>query len=222
MTNPRDRDTSVPGEDSVPGEIQAGPSPVGTVVPAALLARRYHGSLDTVTDSERRALRPIGASLRDVATRTGALLADLVTQPGVRIFQGVRSTGADLPRTPHTVCAGRRVILVESVSWPPGRYAAATTGRIHCDGVYIGQSTSQLSTAIGYWRAVLPRTHEVSAIVVVHPTTPGPLTLPVMTTRDITWVPADGVVNALWHCLPRRRTASRYALAALVAATESG
>ncbi|HET9894561.1 MAG TPA: hypothetical protein VFQ44_06460 [Streptosporangiaceae bacterium] len=35
---------------------------------------RSHGNLDSVTDSERRALRSIGTTAREVAVRTGDLL----------------------------------------------------------------------------------------------------------------------------------------------------
>src|SRR5262249_50744991 len=51
---------------------------LGIVVPPTLLAHRYHGRLNVITDSERRALRPIGNTAYQVAARTGMLLADLV------------------------------------------------------------------------------------------------------------------------------------------------
>ena len=69
------------------------------------------------------------------------MLGELPAGPGVRIFQGVRPAAAeDLPRIPHAISAGRRLILIESVAWPPGRYQARADDRIHCDGTYIGQS----------------------------------------------------------------------------------
>src|SRR6516162_8910334 len=90
--------------------------------PATALPGRCHGSLDVITDSERRGLRPIGTTAREVAARTGALLNDLLALPGVRIFQGVRPDAApDMPRIPHAVSAGRQLILIESVAWPPGQ-----------------------------------------------------------------------------------------------------
>jgi hypothetical protein len=193
---------------------------VRMVVPAALLARRYHGSLDTITDSERRALRPIGATAHEVAARTGALLDELATVPSVRIFQGIRPAGADIPPIPHAVSAGRRLVLVESVAWPPGRYAAATTGRIHCDGVYIGQSARPLIAAVRHWQQILPCRHQVSAVIVVHQTTAGELALPAETTRDLAWIRAeDAVHNIRARLLNGGQTVSRNAVAALVAAT---
>src|SRR5215470_11068945 len=95
----------------------------------------------------------------------GALLTDLFALPGVRIFQGVRPAAADLPRIPHVISAGHRLVLVESVAWPPGRYAATAAGQIHCDGVYTGQSVLPLLTAVRHWRQALPRGHRVSALV---------------------------------------------------------
>src|SRR5258708_6186569 len=84
-----------------------------------LLARLSHGSLDAITDSEHRPLRPIGATAREVAARTTDLLTELLTLPGVRIFQGVRHAVAGVPCIGHAVNSGCRLVLVESVAWPP-------------------------------------------------------------------------------------------------------
>jgi hypothetical protein len=189
--------------------------------PATARPGRCHGSLDVITDSERRGLRSIGTTAREVATRTGALLNDLLALPGVRIFQGVRPDAAqDMPRIPHAVSAGRQLILVESVAWPPGQYAARAAGRIHCDGTYIGQSVRPLINAVRHWRQTLPRGHRVSALVVVYPTTAGHLTLPAPATRDLAWTSADDAVRAIHARLPRGQPAvSMKAVAALFAAT---
>src|SRR5215468_5971972 len=120
--------------------VAAWPSPpdgrrVRPVVLAPLLAHRCHGSLAPISDSERRALRPIGATAYEVAALTGMILSELLVHPGVRIFQGVRAiTNAGEPCIPHVVNVGRRLVLIESVAWPPGRYDTTATGRIHCDG----------------------------------------------------------------------------------------
>lgn len=191
------------------------------VSPAAALPGRCHGSLDAITDSERRALRPIGTTAYETAVRTGVLLADLLTLPGVRIFQGVRQGAAqDMPRIPHAISAGRWLILVESVAWPPGQYAARAAGRIHCDGIYIGQSVRPLVNAIRYWRETLPHGHRVNALVVVHPTAEGDLRLPAPTVRNLAWTHADVAVRDIRAYLPGSRPAvSMRAVAALVAAT---
>jgi hypothetical protein len=192
------------------------------VVPAPLLARRCHGSLAPISDSERRALRPIGATAYEVAALTGVLLSELFVHPCVRIFQGVRlPTNGDEPCIPHVVNAGRRLVLIESVAWPPGRYNATATGRIHCDGTYIGQSAAPLMAAVRHWRRVLPRSHHVSALVVVHSSDAGSRpTLPA-TTPDLAWASAADVVRYVRTRLPHgRQKVSRKALVALVAATQ--
>src|SRR5215471_8434070 len=101
-----------------------------SITPGSALEQRYFGDLNAITDSEQRPLRPIGSTAREVAARTGVLLTD----PG-------------LPLVPHVISAGRRLVLVESVAWPPGRYETSADGRILCDGVYIGQSVQALRTA---------------------------------------------------------------------------
>src|SRR5690242_4417228 len=125
-----------------------------TARPATAAPGRWYGSLDTVTDSERRGLRPIGMTAREVAAGTGVLLRAV---PGVLVFQGVRPAAGELPRIPHAISAGRRLILVESVAWPAGRYRQRADGRIHCDGMYTGQSVLPLVSAVRYWQATLPR-----------------------------------------------------------------
>jgi hypothetical protein len=195
---------------------------VRTTVPAALLARRYHGSLAGVTDSERRPLRPIGTTAYDVAVRTGALLAELVAIPSVRIFHGVRPVGAALPVTPHVLCAGRRLLLIESVAWPPGRYETTPSGRVLCDGIYIGQSVRALLAAVRHWRATLSKAHRVSAMVVVHPAADGALALPAGVPGDLTWVLADEAIHDLRRRIAGgrgRQAVRRNTVAALLAAT---
>jgi hypothetical protein len=183
-------------------------------------ARRWHGSLDTITDSERRGLRPIETTAREVAARTGVLLGELPAGPGVCIFQGVRPAAAeDLPRIPHAISAGRQLILVESVAWPPGRYDQEADGRIHCDGTYIGQSVLPLVNAVRYWRDALPRGHRVGALVVVYPTAEGDLALPVTVAEELAWTRACDAVGTLRARLPRGRPASARAVEVLVAAT---
>lgn len=191
-------------------------------LPPELLSRRCHGSLDAITDSERRALRPIGTTAQEVAARTGVLLAELLVLPSVRIFQGIRQVDScGEPRIAHAISAGRRVVLIESVAWPPGRYSAMATGRIHCDGAYIGQSIRPLVAAVAAWRRALRRDHEVSALVVVYPAAEGELTLPAGSEPDVAWASAADAVEGIRARLPRPPEAvSVRAIAALVAATE--
>src|SRR5206468_1223646 len=93
-------------------------------------------------------------------------------------------------------------------------------GRIHCDGMYIGQSALPLVSAVRYWQATMPRDHRVSALVVVHPSEEGTLVLPDAVTGEVAWTQARDTVRAVRTRLPRGRpSASARAVAALVAAT---
>jgi hypothetical protein len=193
---------------------------IRAVVPPPLLEQRYHGSLEGITDSERRSLRPIAASAYEVATRTGELLAGVVAIPGVRIFRGVRLAGADLPPIPHAISAGRQLVFVESVAWPSGHYVTAENGRIHCDGTYIGQSVRQLVVTVQQWRRILPRNHRVSAVIVVYAAAGCDIKLPAGAPGDLAWVHADGAIRAIRQRILRGRQAvSRNLVAALIEAT---
>ena len=191
-----------------------------SMTPGPALEQRYFGNLDAITDSEHRPLRPIGSTAREVAAQTGVLLIDLAADPSVRIFHGVRPAGPSLPLVPHAISAGRRLVLVESVAWPPGRYEADPDGRILCDGIYIGQSVQALRTVARQWAGLLPRNHRVMAAVVVHRTAKGEITLPTSRPEDLTWVLADNAIAELRPCITGGgRAVSRNAVATLMAAT---
>jgi hypothetical protein len=214
MTSSADHWITKPAAPAAPA------GPPDTAGPAAFLSRRSYGSLDAITDSERRALRPIGVTAREAAAKTSVLLADLLAIPGVRIFQGVCPAAAEAPRISHAVNSGCRVILVESVAWPPGQYVVMPTGRIHCDEEYIGQSVRPLISAVRRWRSALPRGHRVSAMVVVHPTAGGAPSLPPAQTTDLTWTQPATAVRDIRASLPSGQQAvSIRAVAALASAS---
>jgi hypothetical protein len=189
---------------------------------ASLSVRRSHGNLDEITDSERRALRPIGTTAHEIALLTARLLSELLSFPSVRIFHGIRSAQASQPRIPHAINAGKRLILVDSVAWPPGEYTTALTGQIYCDNRYIGQSVLPMITAVQHWRAILPADHQVIGMVIVHPTpdrvlAPAP---PAPTSADLFWARAHEAISDLSSLLPAgRQPVSLPAMSALVAAT---
>jgi len=187
-------------------------------LPASVLARRRHGSLDVMADSERRALRPIGMSAYEAAARTDVLLLDLAV-PDLRIFQGLRAGDHGEPPIGHAVNAGRQVVLIDSVAWPSGRYSASNHGLVHCDGTYIGQSVTPLLDAVSHWRRRLPRGHQVSALVVVHAIDlAGPLSLPAPA-PDLGWAcAADALRNVKARLGRRQRRVGGQAVAALAAA----
>jgi hypothetical protein len=194
---------------------------IRSAVPGPLLAARRHGRLEVIIDSEQRALRSIAATAYEAASRTDELLADLIALPGVRMFHGIRTAGAELPLIPHAISVGRRLVLIESVAWPPGRYRTAPDGRICCDGTYIGQSVGPFLAAVGQWRRSVPRSHEVSAMIVVHPCADGDISLPAPASGDLAWVRAEDAYHDIRQRLAcGRPTVSKYLVAALISATE--
>jgi hypothetical protein len=188
---------------------------VRSAVTDSILNRRIFGTLDLPESGAPRSLRPLGMSVGQAATCTGVLLTELLNDPAVRLFRGVNAPGAE-PST-HVVVAGRQVVLVESVAWPAGRYHVDRDGRVHCDGVPIGQSVRPLLDAVAYWREVLPRHQRVTAVVIVHPSGDGQVVLPAGT-GDLTLVRAREAVGLIRNRLPRRGQVSRHVLAALVTA----
>ncbi len=153
-----------------------------------------HGTLERIKDTEHRPLRPIGAGAREVAERTGRLLTGLLRMPGVRLYQGVRLGGQD-PPLPYALTARSRVVLVETVAWPPGDYTTGPGGEVLCGDVYIGQSAHLLAAAVRRLRRLQPRGHRVGGVVVVHPSLAGPMTLPAGS--GIMWVRADDAVRVI-------------------------
>jgi hypothetical protein len=180
-----------------------------------LLDRRTHGDL-AAADDDHRALRPVGACCREVASRTDEVLAGLTDIPSVRIFRGIRPTGARRAVAAHAVSAGRLLILVESVAWPPGGYAVDAAGRVCCGEHPIGQTTGPLVAAVRALRVVLPINHRVTAMVAVRRSGgDGHLRLPA-DTRLVSWVFADELALRLRARLSRYpRTVSRHTIAAL-------
>jgi len=188
---------------------------------AAWLHIRYHGDLGSIMDSERRGLRPVGATVREAAGRTGDLLAGFVARQTVHIFHGVYPAGEEAPRIPHAISAGRHVVFIESVTWPSGRYAVEGGHQVYCDDIYTGQSVRCLIDAVHRWRHMLPPNHCVSALVVVHPLGDGPVVLPAQPS-DVAWTLPQHVTRDLWGLMPtRRQVVSQAALVALAAASEA-
>ncbi|NMO51689.1 hypothetical protein HH310_10860 [Actinoplanes sp. TBRC 11911] len=141
------------------------------------MVNRLRGTLECLTDDEKRPLRPIGMGVREAAARTGDLLVRLADIPGVRLLAGVRVTR----RTPpigFVLVTATHVLLIESVAWPSGAYTTTSQGAILCDGVDIGQSVHPLAGAVHRMRR-LARRRVVSAAVVVHPSDSGRPSLPV-------------------------------------------
>ena len=176
--------------------------------------RRTYGDL-SAADDDHRALRPVGVGCREVADRTDEVLAGLTEIPSVRIFRGIRPTGARRSVAAHAVSAGRLLILVESVAWPPGSYAVDAGCRVRCGEHPIGQSTRPLTAAVRALRVVLPFDHRVTAVVAVRRSGAGAYRLPT-DTRLVSWVFAEDLGDRLYAQLSRYpRTVSRHTIAAL-------
>lgn len=198
-------------------------------VPARLLLRRWHGDLTAISDDGYRALRPIGITRAAAVLRTEELLRPLTDIPSVRIFRGVPGAAAagfaastEPAAAGFAVTAGRLVLVVEPVAWPPGRYRMDATGQIRCDGRFIGQYAGPLATAVRDLRRRLPRTHRVRALVVVFPSADGAFTLPVPS-KDVAWILARDLPITMRTELARRpRTVSRHIVAALASDPTSG
>ncbi|MEV6527246.1 hypothetical protein AB0M43_35485 [Longispora sp. NPDC051575] len=187
-------------------------------VEPTVFTRRRHGTLSGIVDSDRRQLRPIGASIAEVAVRTDILLESLLRDPRVRLFRGLR-TSLDEPPVTHALVAGRSLTLIESVAWPPGAYLMDPDGRIRCEDAPIGQSVEPLRATVRRLRRELPRGHRVAAMVVVHRTGPGGQQLPLDLQSEVTFTGADEAVSAILGGLPRGGRADWRTLTGLVAAT---
>jgi hypothetical protein len=163
---------------------------------------RFHGRLEGITDSEQRSLRSIATTAYEAASRTDCILVGLIAIPGLWIFRGVRTATLEQPLIPHALAAGRRLILIESVAWPPGRYESLADGRICCDGTYIGQSSAPFLAAVRQWRATVPDDHKVSAVIIVHGAASADISLLAAADRALAWVRAENAVHEV-----RRRLA---------------
>jgi hypothetical protein len=194
---------------------------IRATLPPSLVDRRLHGNLDAVSDGRLRPLRSIGTAAAEVTAQTGALLIGLISNPGVHVFHSIRATSSRIPVVAHAVTAGRTVTLVESVAWPPGQYQVDHDGRLRCDGRYIGQSVDLLLAAVRYWKAALPRSHRVTAIVVIHRTGPGRYALPATLSSEIEWAEPETALGTLRARTAGRRNVSAHVLAALATATLS-
>ena len=130
----------------------------------------------------------------EAAACTDCILVGLIAIPGLWIFRGVRTATLDQPLIPHALAAGRRLILIESVAWPPGRYESLADGRICCDGTYIGQSAAPFLAAARQWRKALPVDHQVSAVIIVHGGAAADISLLAAADRALAWVRAENAV----------------------------
>lgn len=158
--------------------------------------------VDGEMDSERRPLRPIGASADDIHGRTGRLLARFTARPGVRLFSRVPVEAGEI-LIPYAISAGRLLVLVDTAAWPAGDYSTDPDGGVLCDGTYIGQSVGHLINGVRQLRRTLPNACRIEAVVVVHPSLPTAPTLPSEGPAELRWLAPAGLAVHLRRRLHR-------------------
>lgn len=182
--------------------------------PLPVAEHRRHGELPPATAGGNRSLRSVGADGAALAVRTDTQLGGLTVLPGVRIFRGIRAGDPARVVATHAVSAGPVVVLVESVAWPPGNYGLDRGGQVICDGVPTGQATTGLERAVARCQALLPRDHQVRAVVSVHRTGSSDYLLP-SPGRTVSWTFAEDLVETLMpHLAPYAAAVSRHVVAA--------
>lgn len=161
------------------------------------LARRYLADrLDQQTFAEEFAEQRVfgepGADQGDVSERlTAELLETYLTRlPGVRIFHGVAWPGSRFADIDHAVLCGRRLVLIESKLWLPGRYAADPDGTVwRNDHIFRGGHT-RLAAGLAAFRTLLPDL-EIRGALILYPCRSGEIT-----TDDSAGAPAPPMTPA--------------------------
>jgi len=146
---------------------------------AFVLARRHHAARHAQRRfaAEFAGLRVFGrpgTEAGPVGERlTATLLATyLIRLPGVRIFHGLALPGSVFADVDHAVLCGRRLVLVESKMWLPGRYTADGAGSVWRNGHPFRGGHLRLPSAVTAYRELLPGV-EVRGVALVHPSRAG-------------------------------------------------
>ncbi|KAA9161380.1 DnaJ domain-containing protein [Amycolatopsis acidicola] len=107
---------------------------------------------------------------------TAELLERYLTRlPHVRVFHGLALPGSVFADVDHAVLAGKRLVLVESKTWLPGRYGADDDGTLWRDDRLFRGGATRLPEAIEAYRNLLPGV-EVRGALVVYPSRAGEIT----------------------------------------------
>lgn len=107
---------------------------------------------------------------------TADLLATYLTRlPGARIFHGLAWPGSQFADIDHAVLCGRRLVLIESKMWLPGRYSADPDGTLwRNDHVFRGGHT-RLAAGLAAFRTLLPEL-DISGALIIYPCRSGAVT----------------------------------------------
>ncbi|MGH3094719.1 MAG: J domain-containing protein [Streptosporangiales bacterium] len=159
-----------------------GAASFAAMVVAAVLAYRYGSGrrLDQVADEEAVAMVEYGtpgtgtqADNDAVGQRIGADTVWMLTAlPGTRVFHGLRIPGRS-GTLDHAVVCGRRVALVNSRYWEPGRYAWTPHCTLLRDGKHFAGGDVRLGDAVSAYAGIGGKAVEVRGYMLVAPSRPG-------------------------------------------------
>ncbi|SDZ39210.1 Nuclease-related domain-containing protein [Amycolatopsis xylanica] len=107
--------------------------------------------------------------------RTAELLRRYFTQlPEVRIFHSLALPGSVFADIDHAVLVGKRLVLVQSKSWPPGHYEMDEES-LYRNGNRFRGGSSSLPEAIAEYKRLLPGV-EVTGALLIYPNRAGVVT----------------------------------------------
>ncbi|GDY31186.1 J domain-containing protein [Gandjariella thermophila] len=155
---------------------------------------------------------------RELAVRlTADLLARYVTDiPSARVFHQVTWPGTEFPEVDHAVLCGHRLVLIDSMIWPGGRYTVDRQGYIQRDGKSFGGGALVLGEAARAFQLLLPRL-EVRGVVLVWPETSDAAASSTWEGTDVAVTGAEGFVREVGDWLAGQpTTVDRNVLAVLL------
>lgn len=144
---------------------------------------------------------------RELAVRlTGDLLARYLTDiPAARVFHQVTWPGTDYPEVDHAVLCGHRLVLIDSMIWPPGKYSVDRQGYVQRDGKSFGGGALVLGEAARAFQLLLPRL-EVRGVVVLWPETADRTASNTWEGTDVAVTDAEGFVREVGEWLAGQPT----------------
>jgi hypothetical protein len=164
-------------------------------VTAETLQARVHGApgrRDTVVD-----LNALNVTVGITGERmTADLLAgEAALNPVLQVFHSLALPGSLSVDLDHAVCAGDRVLLIDTKHWKPGRYGVNAEGWLTCDGKPINEQhpASRMIDAVDrIGRHLGTDGPHVAGLIVVHSNQPGrPVVLDLPNHPKATFITAD-------------------------------
>jgi hypothetical protein len=155
---------------------------------------------------------------RELAVRlTGDLLARYLADiPAARVFHQVTWPGTEFPEVDHAVLCGHRLVLIDSMIWPPGRYSVDRQGYVQRDGKSFGGGALVLGEAARAFQLLLPRL-EVRGVVVLWPESSDETVSSTWEGTDVAVTGAEGFIREVGDWLAGQpTTVDRNVLAVLL------